>query len=181
VARLNDDDDSTSDLLEEVVGDDWWQVGAGLAFGLGEVASISLAAAMGEGPVVVTDSLGGGVDSDVAIYPWANSWWGVSGIITGHLTDEIHAEVGAGYLSRDFNGTDGFDSDADFTADSDRWVIAGGLYYNPVDQLTIGLEASYSDFSATVTDDDDDFSDTDYRVNVDSTDTTIALLSVWRF
>jgi hypothetical protein len=175
---LNDDDDSTPDFFEDIAGDDWWQVGAGVAFGLGDVASISLAAAMGTGPVAVSNAQGL-PGSDVEIYPWQNDWWGVSGIVTGHLTDGIHAEIGAGYISRDYNSYD--DGDNTYSAESDRWVVAGGLYYTPVDQLTIGVEASYSDFSASLLEDDDDFTDTDYQVDIEDIDTTVAFLSVWRF
>jgi hypothetical protein len=175
---LNDDDEGTNDFFEEVVGDDWWQVGAGVAFGLGDVASISLAAAMGEGPVVASTA-NGLPGEDILTFPWQNDWWGVSGIITGHLTDEFHAEVGAGYISRDF--TEVQDNWDEYSAETDRWVVAGGLYYTPVDQLTIGVEASYSDLSGSFMEDDLEDSDTDRRTDFDVTDTTVAFLSVWRF
>jgi hypothetical protein len=174
---LNDSENLVSDADEDVIGDDWWQVGAGLAFGLGEAASVSLAAAMGEGPTTIVSN--DGPSDSLADNPWRNNWWGVSGIISGNLTDEVHAEVGAGYLSRDYN--DVLYEGSRLSGSSERWVVGGGLYYTPVDQLTIGVEASYSDTQLDALDDDVDVLDPDFRVEGDSNDTTVALLSVWRF
>jgi len=178
---LNDDDDNFSSYAEDFIGSDWWQVGVGVGFGLGEVASVSLAAAMGEGPATTSadNNVPGGNADGITSLPWNSTWWGVSGIIMGHLTDEIHAEIGAGYKSREF---DDFEGDFyDWSADGEEWVIGGGIYYSPVDQLTIGLEASYTETSASVMADDYDITDTDYRVNADSNDTLVSFLSVWRF
>ena len=62
---------------------------------------------------------------------------------------------------------------------SEQLVVGGGLYYTPVDQLTIGVEASWSDTSAvaTFTDRGENVS----RLTADGNTTTVDLVSVWRF
>ncbi len=47
------------------------------------------------------------------------------------LSDAVSAELGATYTS--------------VKGPNDRLTVAGGLYYTPVSQLTLGIEASYSD------------------------------------
>jgi hypothetical protein len=65
------------------------------------------------------------------------------------------------------------------------WTVLGGLYYDPVDQLTIGVEAEYytTDTSATLYGDSDDDGENDTKLNVDgeSENFTVDLVSVWRF
>lgn len=71
-------------------------------------------------------SLAGGLGQDAAL----DDYWFVNGLVSMNLSDEIRMEMGAGYKDYD---------------DANRTVmgIMGGLYYVPVDQLTIGLEAEY--------------------------------------
>jgi hypothetical protein len=175
---LNDDDDVLDEVDQDFIGDSWWQVGAGIGFGLGDVASVSLAAAMGEGPTVAYKDNAGGDDDDFT-NPWRNSWWGVSGIITGHLSDGIHAEIGAGYKAREFDDVE--TGDGPVSADAETMVIGGGIYYTPVDQLTIGVESSYTDNHFDAEYADDSSTDPDARVSVEDVDTTLAFVTVWRF
>lgn len=93
--------------------DDTYQVGVGLGFSLDPV-SLSMAAGLGHAAV----------DAD---------FWYVNGLASMNLSDEIHMELGAGYKSYDFAGG----------VDMEVFAVMGGLYYSPVDQLTIGLEAEY--------------------------------------
>ncbi|WP_374329642.1 hypothetical protein [Aestuariivirga sp.] len=126
-----------------------WQIGAGVGFNLGDIASLSLAAAMGSGPFQETNSNG---DIDKT-YPVNNDWWGVSGLATANLSDSVHAEAGAGYKHREGDAHDGatFTLGADDSEmpwrysgfDYDTWAILGGVYYTPVDQLTIGVEGEW--------------------------------------
>jgi hypothetical protein len=133
--------------------DTQWQVGAGIGFALGEMFNISIGAAMGEGPTTSTSEQG--AVTDVAL-PVNNKYWGVSALASVGLTDGIHAELGAGYKKRegdDFdvctaslvdvlldNGCDNWAMDG---FDYETWAVQGGLYYTPVDQLTIGLEGEW--------------------------------------
>jgi hypothetical protein len=95
------------------VFEDYWHAGIGLAFALDPVA-LSMAAAVGQ------DTL----DRD---------FFFVNALASVNLSDEIHAEVGAGWKSFDGGGF----------VDQDRFGVMGGIYYAPVTQLTIGLEAEY--------------------------------------
>jgi len=91
---------------------DAWQVGLGLGFGLGDMASISVAAAMGHNHF----------DDD---------YWGATILGSVNLSDAMHAELAYGH--KHYDG--GYDVDG----------ILGGIYYDPVSQLTIGLEGEWFD------------------------------------
>jgi hypothetical protein len=97
---------------------DPWQVGAGVGFSLGDMASISLAAATGE------------------VYT-GNNFWGASALASANLSETMHIELGAAY--RNWSNS----ANAGFLPFADSLSVLGGLYYDPVSQLTIGLEAEY--------------------------------------
>ena len=172
--------------------DSLWQIGAGIGFSLGDVASLSLAAAMGEGPFY-TETEGQIVDG----LPYNQNWWGVSALASFNLTDEVHAELGAGYKNRegdDFDLITGqgiqippqltryWESDG---ADYDTYAILAGIYYDPVDQLTIGIEGEW--YTTETSFDLETVAPTGNNAydkkSVDySTDNwSIDLVSVWRF
>jgi hypothetical protein len=164
-----------------------WQVGAGVGFQLGDVANFSLGAAMGEGPFTQVSE--GAITGEL---PINQSWWGVSGLVSFSVSDEISMELGAGYKKRDGDDLSGiaFDGglgggDADFTLEDveyETYGVLGGIYYNPVDQLTIGLEAEWytvkTDYTGT-NDDGVDVITTDGER--ESTTTSVNLVSLWRF
>jgi hypothetical protein len=123
--------------------DNLWQVGAGLGFSLGDMATLSLAAAYGAGPWqnVASNSSNEAGDITTSV-PYDNTWWGVSGLLAVNLTDEVHAEIAAGYKDRDGDDAD----DGEISSEGIQgsvWAIMGGIYYDPVPQLTIGVEAEY--------------------------------------
>jgi len=118
-----------------------WQVGAGIGFGLGSVANVSLAAAAGQEPV-------------------RGDYWGASGLVSFNLTDTVAAEVGANWKTWD-----------DISGDSDLIEVLAGIYYNPVSQLTFGLEAEWADLP----------SDSPYDTFSDQDLTTFDFVSIWRF
>ena len=92
-----------------------WQVGGGIGFGLGDIANVSLAAAVGDEPA-------------------RGGYWGVSGLVSFGLTDTVSAEAGANWKTWD-----------DASGDDDLLEVLAGIYYNPVSQLTFGLEAEWAD------------------------------------
>lgn len=159
-----------------------WQVGAGLGFGLGDIANLSIAAAMGEGPTTRFD------DGDlVTDLPMNNTWWGITALAKFNLTDEVHAEIAGGYKHREGDGFDLVDASGDdWTTDGfeyETWAVMGGLYYTPVDQLTIGIEGEYyttdTDLKLTETNWGPGNDDLDIEVE---TDTFVASFTgVWRF
>jgi len=153
--------------------DSIWQVGAGMGFGLGDMASLSLAAAMGEGPYTVEDE--GQIVDGVRVN---QNWWGVSALASVNVSDEVHFELAGGYKSRESDSWTDADLSSD-GADYDTYGALAGVYYQPVDQLTIGLEGEWytTDVSYTVEDNDGDTA----SVSVDQDNWSIDLVSVWRF
>ncbi|PZF76260.1 hypothetical protein DK847_13770 [Aestuariivirga litoralis] len=164
-----------------------WQVGIGGAFSLGDIASISLAAAMGSGPYQVVNSNG----SIEAEYPVNNSWWGVSGLASANLSDSVHTELGVGYKSRDIDNFNGVTIGTDdnplwrYTGvEQDTFAVLGGVYYTPVDQLTIGLEAEWyqNQLSGKRTGNVDTAAENKKQdVDASGDNWTVDLVSVWRF
>jgi hypothetical protein len=182
-----DDEVPANFRAAEAIPDAWWQIGAGMSFGLGDIATLSLAAAMGEGPVenYSTNSIDGvGIFDDFSL-AWNNSWWGATALMSFGLSDEVSAEIMGGYLSRDFDDVDlnsGTEEDV-LSAESDRWGAAAGIYYTPVDQLTVGLEASYTDTTADVDYDNDNngAGSGDQRLELNAEQLIVDMVAVWRF
>lgn len=178
----NNDDYDT--LYDDSNIDGLWQVGVGVGFNLGDVASVSLAAALGEGPYQTVNNSAGTINAtNLDLY---NQWWGVSGLVSANLSDSVHAEAGAGYKHREgdnFNTPDwkynGFEYDT--------YSFLGGLYYTPVDQLTIGLEGEWYTQSWDLERRGDSWSSGEnYGTHKETLDLqrdrwTIDLVSVWRF
>jgi opacity protein-like surface antigen len=188
-----EDDDEATPFAEEFLPDSWWQVGGGVSFGLTDIATFNIAAAFGEGPTVAIDEDGKEIYDDVDFAnPWNNQWWGVSGLVSVNLSHEIHAKLGAGYVNCDFDSVTAevdFDldedsedlGDAEFSGESVRWVIGGGFCYEPVDQLTIGLEGSYSDIQADVDADAEEEDRPDAKAELEQQQVVVDFVGVWRF
>jgi len=181
VWRSVDEDEYTAEgyTLGDLGIDAIWQVGAGLGFALGDIANLSLAAAIGEGPFY-TETDGEILDA----LPYNQSWWGLSALASMNLSDEVSAELGFGYKNRDgddFDVTDknkvNWETDG---AEYDTYAVMGGIYYNPVDQLTVGLEGEWYTTSTEV-----EFVDKGKTQKIeldrDSDTYSIDLVSVWRF
>jgi Porin subfamily len=100
------------------VTDDSWQAGVGAGFSLGDMASISLAAATGH-------------------HVNGQDFWGFSALASADLSDAVHAEIAYGMKEYD-SGTN-----VNWTSSADNYGIMAGIYYDPVDQLTVGVEAEY--------------------------------------
>jgi len=164
-----------------------WQIGAGLGFNLGDIASLSLAAAMGSGPFQEVDSSG----DIIASYPVNQDWWGVTGLASANLSDSVHAEVGLGYKHRQGDSHDGID-----TAGDTNWRYSGfdystmgvlaGVYYTPVDQLTIGLEGEWYASETSISRKGIEGEETDRTgqkdtLDVNTSNWSVDLVSVWRF
>jgi len=148
-----------------------WQVGAGAGLALGDIVSLSLGAAMGEGPS--TFKLGSLAES-----AYMGKWWGVSALARANLTEAIHVEIAGGYKKRESEPVS-ITAGPTFTADGDIETLAalGGIYYNPVDQLTLGVEAEWyetkSDFTVSPS--------IPGVTGEKKTTTQVNFVSVWRF
>jgi hypothetical protein len=162
-----------------------WQVGIGVGFNMGDIASLSLAAALGQGPTTEVNSNGDIVSS----YPVKNDWWGVTGLASANLSDAVHAEVGLGYKHREGDGRKGvIDPDtgnqwkyAGF--DYDTWGVLGGVYYTPVDQLTIGLEGEWytADTNVSAKAIAGEAEGAKASLDTQTDNWSVDLVSVWRF
>ena len=187
ISLERDGEEVDFDLLDSEL-DAMWQVGVGVGFALGDMANLSLAAAMGEGPL--TEETDGNITIAV---PYTQSWWGITGLASFGLTDGIHAEIAGGYKKREGDDISFENADADIDegysltdVEYDTYGVLGGIYYTPVDQLTIGVEAEWytTSTSYSVYGDenfDDNLWDTVEDVEVDVDTFSIDLVSVWRF
>jgi opacity protein-like surface antigen len=95
--------------------DSTYRVGAGVGFNLGDMFNISVGAQLGSDEN----------DTD---------FWGASILASMNLSDTSHIEVAYGHKDYDLSG-------GDYQVDA----FLAGIYYDPVDQLTIGVEAEYID------------------------------------
>jgi hypothetical protein len=128
---------------------DPWQVGVGVGANLGDMFRVSVAAGMGE----ANDN--SALDED---------YWKASILLGANLSDSVSAEVAAGYAEYDDGafGALGVNGDVDVSA------VLAGIYWNPVAQLTIGLEAEYQEWDSNLALEDVDR-------------TTVDLVTVFRF
>ena len=103
------------------VGDEnRWRAGGGVGFALGDIANISGGAQIGDKG---DQFFGAGVNGD---------FWTASVLASFNLSDAVHAEAAYGHTEYD---------DANYSVDA----VLAGIYYEPVDQLTIGLEGEWID------------------------------------
>ncbi len=102
-------------------------MGAGATAALGDMATISVAAAIGDA-----------LDRDDVIGDYGD-YWGAS--IYGRLdiTEQTYVEASYGYLDSESQQRVALD-DREFT----RQVVDAGIYHSPVDQLVFGLEANWA-------------------------------------
>jgi hypothetical protein len=114
----------------EAGDEDQWQVGAGLGFAFDPI-NISIGAAMGDtGGSVATSVLSIGQED----------YWKATILVSANLSDSVHAEVAYGYANWD----DGVNpAGTDF--EGDTHAVLAGVYYDPVAQLTIGVEGEWWD------------------------------------
>lgn len=114
-----------------------WQVGVGGSITMGDIGSFTFAAAAGEGPYEVQTS-----GTIINGLPYNNLWWGVSAFTSIDLGDKAHMELAAGYKNRDGDQST-YKGYAVSDVDYHTYAVMGGLYYTPVDQLTLGLEGEW--------------------------------------
>lgn len=150
-----------------------WQIGLGGQVNIGELGYISVGAAAGQGPFTVVDSQG--LITQEADYD--NKWWGASALASLNITDSTHAEFAGGYKHRDGNKA----NYADFRIDSvdyNTYAVLAGLYYTPVDQLTLGLEGEWYRTETDVTSSN---LTTRYKTADNTDDLWVDAVAVWSF
>ena len=130
--------------------DSAWTVNAGANMALGDIANLGVAVGVGE-----DKHLAGNLDR----YAKASVFLGFT------LSDALTAELGGAYT--------------DYKGNSSSYTVGGGLYYTPVSQLTLGLEASYSK-SKNVAVDTDNIAPIFVERN-SGNQTVVDAIAVWRF
>jgi opacity protein-like surface antigen len=127
--------------------DSAWTVNAGANMALGDIAKLGVAIGVGE-----DKHLAGSFDR----YAKASVFMGFT------LSDAVSAELGGAYT--------------DYKGNSSDYTVGGGLYYTPVSQLTLGLEASYRKSKNVAV------NETATQVHRESnSETVVDVISVWRF
>jgi hypothetical protein len=115
-------------------GSDDWAVGGGATVGIAEGFQLTAGAVVGQGTSSYANNLSPlTTDED---------FWGASVGVLANLAEDTRLELGVGYEDYDNAGT--------------ALGFGGGVYWDPVSQVTLGAGATYIDFGdhATVNDDD---------------------------
>ena len=115
-------------------GSDDWAIGGGATIGIAEGFQLTAGGVVGQGTSSYANN----------ISPTTNDedFWGASGALLAGLSEDTRIELGVGYEDYDKAGT--------------ALGFGGGVYWDPVSQVTLGAGATYIDFGdhATVNDDD---------------------------
>jgi hypothetical protein len=126
IAGLVQDDNEGDDLD--------WAVGGGAMLGIADHFTVMAAAVVGSGTDEYTNNLGpASVDDD---------FWGGSVGIIAHLSEDTRLEVGAGI------------EDYDQAGEADG--VNAGVFWDPVSQVTVGLAATWLDYTDQPTGNDGD-------------------------
>ena len=150
-----------------------WQLGLGGSITMGDVGSLTFAAAIGEGPYEVQST-----GTIINGLPYNNTWWGVSAFTSIKLGDKAHMELAGGYKNRDGDQA----TYKDYTVSGvnyHTYAVLGGLYYTPVDQLTIGVEGEW--YSTSTEGDAVSKDNVRYSVNASSDTLWADAVAVWSF
>jgi hypothetical protein len=167
------------------IGDDLWQIAAGFGWNW-DMFSLAIGGGIGSGPYTRTDSEG----IITTAIPYDQDWWAISGLVAVDLSDAWRAELGAGYKEREgdsFNTVALNDTWASDGVDYDTWTVLGGIYYNPVPQLTLGVEGEWYttdvSFNTITVNSDGDPLDSGYELRFDDTvdNLTVDFVAQWSF
>jgi hypothetical protein len=112
-------------VQDDDVGDDLdWALGGGGTIGIGEGFQITAGAVIGEGTTSYLNNL--------APLTVDDEFWGASVGLLAHLSEDTRIELGVGYEEDDF-------------LDANALGVGGGVYWDPVSQVTLGAGATYVD------------------------------------
>ncbi|MGE3872710.1 MAG: hypothetical protein AB7F74_07115 [Parvibaculaceae bacterium] len=136
-------DSFTAQIVGLVQDDDYgstdWAVGGGATIGIADSFTFLAAAVVGEGTSSYANNVGPLTTDD--------SFWGGSIGVIANVSEDTRLELGVGYEDYDEAGT--------------ALGVNGGIFWDPVSQVTLGLGATYVDFndyfsSANTIEDDGD-------------------------
>ncbi|MFZ5674314.1 MAG: porin [Pseudomonadota bacterium] len=112
---------------DDLGDDDDWAIGGGATVGLGEMFQLTAGAVVGQGTSQYANNVGPlTVDED---------FWGASVGLLANLSEDTRLELGVGYEDYDEAGT--------------ALGFGGGIYWDPVSQVTLGIGATYIDRNDT--------------------------------
>lgn len=111
---------------------DDWALGGGFRIGIAKGFDFIAATVIGEGTSIYAANLSPLTADD--------EFWDSSIGLLGNITEETRFELGVGYEDYDVAGK--------------ALGFGGGIYWDPVSQLTVGAGATYVDFDDAFTDDD---------------------------
>ena len=127
---VKDDRDCGDLAVDDDCADDW-SVGLGINGKFVEVFSWTIAGAIGEGNATGT--------RNISLAPGADDeWWGVSAGFIWGFASAMSLQVGAGYAEVERK----VEID-DVNEDEESLDVTATLFYDPVDQLTLGLGVGY--------------------------------------
>jgi hypothetical protein len=101
--------------------DDDWAIGGGGTLGIAEGFQITAGAVVGEGTGQYANNVGPGSNDD--------QFWAASVGLLAHLAEDTRLELGVGYEDYDEGGN--------------ALGFGGGVYWDPVSQVTVGAGATY--------------------------------------
>jgi hypothetical protein len=101
--------------------DDDWAIGGGATVGLGEMFQLTAGAVVGQGTGQYENNIGP-ISAD-------EDFWGASVGLLANLSEDTRLELGVGYEDYDNAGN--------------ALGFGGGVYWDPVSQVTLGIGATY--------------------------------------
>jgi len=138
------DDTDEDDGFEDT--DDNWMVGAGAIIRLSDMFRLEGAANIGEGYcagsyVACVVATGSGDESENDM-----EYWGANLLAVVSFHEAMRLELGAAYSDVDHEEDESIDfSDTVETA----WTVAASLFWDPVDQLTLGAGVGFTNFESS--------------------------------
>ncbi|MFZ5672132.1 MAG: hypothetical protein ACOZAM_04130 [Pseudomonadota bacterium] len=112
---------------DDIGDNDDWAIGGGATVGLGEMFQLTAGAVVGEGTSQYANNV-----SPLTV---DEEFWGASVGLLANLSEDTRLELGVGYEDYDDAGT--------------ALGFGGGIYWDPVSQVTLGIGATYIDRNDT--------------------------------
>lgn len=109
-----------------------WGVGAGARIGLGDMFTLTAAAVWAQGYNGWSNDFTIGEDDD---------FWAASAGLIFNIAEATRLEAGVGYENLEADNSNLFTSVQPF--DREVWVANAGIYWDPVSQATVGLQANW--------------------------------------
>jgi hypothetical protein len=120
-------------VQDDEFGSTDWAVGGGATFGIADSFTFLAGGVVGEGTSSYSNNVGPGSADD--------DFWGASIGVIANLSEDTRLELGAGIEDYDLGG--------------EATGVNGGIFWDPVSQVTIGFGATYLEFDNDNADDDE--------------------------